>query len=471
MIIILVLSVCLLTLATGCIPQNNTQADEEYYADILFDATGVHMVDIIMSDDDRDAQLANPKDKTKYTATVVISGEEFHDVAFHTKGNSSLFFTAAAGKDKFSYEIEFDKYVDGQTFYGLDKLNLQNCCGDAASIKDHMAYWLFSKMGVDAPLTSYVWLTINGEDQGLYMALEPIGDGFLGRTAEGKGTLYKPEPEDMGLTDEELESILAGNSIAHDNSAGADLVYKDDDEASYPDIFTNAETDEDPGTHTRIIRALKAMADKEDPEQYLDTKTIIRYFAVNNFLVNYDSYTGLMLHNYVLYENDGRLTMMPWDYDSAYGGFPRDAMSGHREDSTTIVNTGIDSPLGGIDPEKRPMWNWILSDEKYLKEYHDALSEVSEIVSSGAFKEEADMIFNLIFPAAERDPKAFYSAEQVNKAYETLLQFTQLRAESVKKQLDGRLASISELQNEEDRIDASGIAIEDLGSVESLLYQ
>ena len=57
MIIILVLSVCMLTLATGCIPQNNTQADEEYYADILFDATGVHMVDIIISDDDRDAQL------------------------------------------------------------------------------------------------------------------------------------------------------------------------------------------------------------------------------------------------------------------------------------------------------------------------------------------------------------------------------------------------------------------------------
>ena len=110
---------------------------------------------------------------------------------------------------------------------------------------------------------------------------------------------------------EVTERIKETDDILRILRAGADLVYKEDDEASYPDIFTNAETDEDPGTHTRIIRALKALADKENPEQYLDTKTIIRYFAVNNFLVNYDSYTGLMLHNYVLYENDGRLTMMP----------------------------------------------------------------------------------------------------------------------------------------------------------------
>lgn len=36
------------------------------------------------------------------------------------------------------------------------------------------------------------------------------------------------------------------------------------------------------------------------PEQFLDTKTIIRYFAVNRFLISHDSYTGRMLHNYLL---------------------------------------------------------------------------------------------------------------------------------------------------------------------------
>ena len=87
---------------------------------------------------------------------------------------------------------------------------------------------------------------------------------------------------------EVTERIKETDDILRILRAGADLVYKEDDEASYPDIFSNGKTD-------------------EDPEQYLDTETIIRYFAVNHFLISYGRYTGRMLHNYVLYENVGRL--------------------------------------------------------------------------------------------------------------------------------------------------------------------
>ena len=145
-----------------------------------------------MSEEDRTDQLANPKDKTKYRADVVIDGEKIKDIAFHTKDNSSLFFTADAGKDKFSYGINLGKYEEGGNYHGLDKLNLQNNFADATSMKEYMAYWLFRRTGTDAPLASYVWLTVNGEDQGLYTALEPVGNGFLERTKDGKGTIYRP---------------------------------------------------------------------------------------------------------------------------------------------------------------------------------------------------------------------------------------------------------------------------------------
>ena len=445
-------------------PQSETAA----YAELIFDNTRVHTIDVSMSEDDRADQLANPKEKTKYKVTVVIDGEEIKDVSFNTKGNSSLFFVADAGKDKFSYGINFGKYVDGQTFHGLDKLSLQNNCSDGSSMKESMAYWLFSKMGVDSPLSSYVWLTVNGEVQGLYTALEGVEDSFLDRTSAGEGTIYKPEDGDMGLTDEEMERIKGGDSAAHNNGNGADLAYKDDNEESYPDIFSNAETADDSETRARVIKALKALSEKIELDKYLDIEEIIRYFAVHNYLVAYDSYTGPMLHNYLLYENNGRLSMLPWDYDIAFGSFPANAQLDSEIDSNAVINTGIDSPLGLIADEARPMWNWILSGESYLNEYHADLSELVSIIDSGEFEAESARIHDLIIPFIEKDPKAFFTSDKYNKAYETLLAFAKLRADSVSRQVNGQLATRSELQKEEDKVDASAISIKDMGSITDL---
>lgn len=484
-IISLVFIIAMVVLAAGChggdtaqnntqdTAQNNTQdnaqesveAQEESYADLIFDNTVVHTVDVTISEEDRADQLANPTEKTKYKADVVIDGEEVKDVIFKTKGNSSLFFVAAAGKDKFSYEINFNKKKTGQTFHGLDKLDLQNNFSDATMMKEYMAYWLFNRMGVKAPLASYVWLTVNGEEQGLYTALENEEFSFLERTSAGEGTIYKPEEKEMDLTDEELERLNAGESAAHDNGGGADLAYRGDDEKNYPDIFENAETPDDAETRARVIRSLKAISERKDLDKYLDTDTTIRYFAVHDYLVNYDSYTGPMLHNYCLYEKNGRISMLPWDYDIAYGTFPADARMDTEVDSKDVVNAGVDSPLGEIADEARPMWNWILCDEGYLNEYHEKLGELVGIIGAKEFEKEASRVYDLILPYIEKDLKGYYNAEKFRKAYKLLLKFTELRAESVRRQVNGQLATRSELQDEEDKVDASEISIRDMGSV------
>ena len=194
----------------------------------------------------------------------------------------------------------------------------------------------------------------------------------------------------------------------------------------------------------------------------------MKYFAVHDYLVSYDSYTGPMLHNYILHENDGKLSMLPWDYDNSFGGFPADAKLDAVVDSNEVINAGIDSPLGGIADEARPMWNWILSDEGYLGKYHNALLELVDVVDSGEFEEEASRVHDLILPYIEKDPKAFYSPDEFEKAHETLLGFTELRAQSVRKQIDGQLAARSDMQAEEDKVDASSISIKDMGTVRDL---
>ena len=127
--------------------------------------------------------------------------------------------------------------------------------------------------------------------------------GFPGRTGDGQKN-WPGLPGQLGFGS---------------NARGADLRYTDDDPDSYSDIFDNNETDMDAGAQ-ELIAALNALSEGK-PADALDTDEVIRYFATHNFVLNYDSYTDSMLHNYYLYENNGKLSMLPWDYNLAFGGF------------------------------------------------------------------------------------------------------------------------------------------------------
>ena len=112
------------------------------------------------------------------------------------------------------------------------------------------------------------------------------------------------------------------------------------------------------------INALKNLSEQTDLENTVDIEEVIRYFVVHGFLCNGDSYTGSMIHNYYLYEEDGKLSMIPWDYNLAYGTF-------QAEDADSAVNDPIDTPLSVTEgSDDRPMFSWITSCDEYLEMYH-----------------------------------------------------------------------------------------------------
>ena len=513
---------------------DEAKLSETGYADKLFDTSSVHTIDITIADSDWSDLKADPTAKTKYKADITIDGETVKDVSFATKGNTSLTAVAAdKNSDRYSFKVNFGKYVDGQTYYGLNKLNLNNIYADATYMKDYLSYEIFRQAGVESPLVSYVWLTVNGEDHGLYIAIEDVSESYLERTQDGEGELYKPETEQFenmakgggpdaggdrpeppsgmdssqngggrpeppsGMTppngfdpngsggempsmpNGEMPSMPNGEMPSMPNGGqmpdmqhggfgsdakGADLKYTDDDTDSYSDIFDNDETDADDESKQRVIAALKALSQGDDIEKYIDTDEVIRYFAAHNFVLNYDSYTGNMLHNYYLYEKDGRLSMLPWDYNLAFGAFG--GMSGSSSDATSLVNTGIDTPLSDSQESDRPMWNLIASNEKYLEQYHSVYSELLDYFESGAFDAEIDRVYEMILPYVEKDPSAFYSSEQFKTAYETLKELCGLRAESIRNQLDGKLSTKTTEQKDADKTDASSITISDMGTHE-----
>ena len=103
-------------------------------------------------------------------------------------------------------------------------------------------------------------------------------------------------------------------------SGDADLNYTDDDLDSYSTIWDGEVTDTKKADHKRVVKALKNISGGTDLETYMDIDNLLKYMAVHVFSVNMDSLSGNMAHNYYLYESNGQLNLIPWDYNLAFGG-------------------------------------------------------------------------------------------------------------------------------------------------------
>ena len=244
------------------------------------------------------------------------------------------------------------------------------------------------------------------------------------------------------------------------------LIYSDDEYSSYSNIFGNAKTDITDEDKERLIASLKSLNENSDIENVVNVDEVIRYFVVHNFVCNFDSYTGSMIHNYYLYEEDGQLSMIPWDYNLAFGGFS--AGGGGSDSATQMVNYPIDTPVSGGTVDSRPMLAWIFADESYTELYHTYFDTfISEYFESGYFENLITETENLIASYVEQDPTKFCTYEEFETGVDTLKSFCLLRAESIRGQLDGTIPSTSDGQQEDDSalVDASSISLTDMGSM------
>ncbi len=469
------------------------------YENRLFDNSKVHRIDIVI--DDWDGFLETCTSEQYSACSVVIDGESVKNVGIRAKGNTSLSSVKSMNSSRYSFKIEFDQYEDGKTYHGLDKLCLNNIIQDNTYMKDYLAYTLMESFGVDTPLCSYAEIYVNGEEWGLYLAVESIEESFLTRNYGNQyGDLYKPDSTgfggdfDMkdfggGMPGDFDPSEMFGDGQMPDFSGGempegfdpgtmfggdeksdfkggggfgmgsddVKLKYTDDDIDSYPNIFNNAKTAADTADKKRLIRSLKALLEQSDIESTVDVEEVLRYFVVHNFLVNGDSYTGQMIHNYYLYEEDGQLSMIPWDYNLAYGSF----QGGNAKSS---VNSPIDSPVSSGDMSDRPMVSWIFDNEEYTEQYHELFSEfINRIDLESFIAKTADMIDEYV----KRDATKFCTYEEFQKGVETISKFCSLRSESIIGQLNGTIPSTTEGQRADasSLIDASDINISDMGTM------
>lgn len=491
------------------------------YETELFDTSSILTVNILMDDADWNAMLENSTAEEYYQCDVEINGTTFYRVGIRPKGNTSLTSIASdPTTDRYSFKLEFDHYVDGQTCFGLDKLILNNNYADATNMKEALIYDMYQYLGADASLYNYAKISVNGEYWGVYLALEAVEDSFMLRNYGAQsGELYKPDSMNIGggkdFGDFNADDMDFGNMTPPDtqgnanqaNSSapsqtpdtvdppqnrdssgetsaepstdsgerpsmdfnfgggmggfsmgggGADLNYTDDELDSYETIWDGEVTSTKKSDHKRVVTALRNISEGNDLEDYMDVDNLLRYMAVHVFSVNEDSLSGMMAHNYYLYESGGKLNLIPWDYNLALGGM------GGSSDATSVVNDAIDNAFSGTN-----FFDTLMEDETYHSQYYTYLQQlVSEYIDGGGFDAFYERVRSQIDELVETDPTAFYSYDEYLTAVDTLYQVVKLRGQSIQGQLDGSIPSTEEAQRSSDAlVDASTLDISVMGSM------
>lgn len=564
----------------------NANVSQSAYVGTLFDTSYVHSLNINVDDEKWQEMLDNATAEEYISCDVTIDGTALKNVAIRPKGNTSLSNVQSYDSERYSFKIKFNKYDEDTTYNGLDKLALNNIIQDNTYMKDYFSYRMMAEAGAEAPLCSFIYIKVNNEDWGLYLAVEAVDEAFAERNYGSEyGEIYKPESMAMGggMGEREgggeppdggfggpggvmpqtrdfdanagaAEQTEQGNTNAGmggrrggmpenggqmpeaqgggmpenggqmpeaqgggmpeiggempeaqgggmpenggempEMPGGADggrgggpggmgnntvaLVYQDDDPDSYSAIFDYSVFDIDESDKKRLINSIKQLNEGENLEDVLDVDEVLRYFAAHNFTVNSDSYTGNMMHNYYLHEKDGKMSMIAWDYNLAFGGMGggmggpgggRGEGNSTTDSAAKYVNYPIDTPLFSSSFDARPMIGKLLENEEYMALYHEVFDEfIANYFESGDFENEYNRVFNTIAEYVRKDPTKFCTFDEFLTAADTLKQFCLLRAESVRGQLNGTIPSTDDGQSADASalIDASGINVDAMGDM------
>lgn len=430
------------------------------YAAHIFQEDTVNEINIEIDEADWQDMLENPLEEEYHKANATINGETIGNVAIRTKGNNSLTSVANSDSDRYSFKLDFDYYDNNGNYYGLKKLCLNNNYSDNSSMSEYISYKIMGEMGLDVPECAYSHITVNGEEWGLYLAVEPVDEVFLAEHfADATGDLYKPEG--VGGT-------------------GADLVYNGDDISAYTGL--NLKTNLNSSDGKEILALMQALEDGEGLEEVLDVEKALKYIAANVALANFDSYLGNTTHNFYLYEENGRFTIIPWDMNLAFGGFgggevdiyepTKQGMGGFgggdkrkdTQDNDAVTNAAENTEaqadannqpqlhdnadmqgMPSMDSGEKPLVTTLLENETYRSMYEGYLKEIAEKYFTQEYMTElVTKIHDLIAPYVQNDPTAFCTYEEFEQACSTdptdqysLVYYAVNMAESIENQLNG----------------------------------
>ena len=272
----------------------------------LFGMTSIPTFDLYLPDAAWQSLKVHARDEQYVQAQACFQGKAIGLVGLRFKGSYGSLYDCfdANGNDicrKLGMKIKFDEYVQGQHFYGVNRLNFQGYHYDDSYMKERLSYDLYRAMGVVAPRASWALLHVNDEPQGLFGMVEDIDGRFTKDRWPNNGdqNLYKEVWPDQTSDSWILQQLQTNTAVG------------------------------DIGAFKAFSQAINAAAPgdlRSTLGSFSDLDYWARYMAVDDAIANFDGITTYYItgsqdqagnHNFYFYqEAPNKFTIIPWDLES-----------------------------------------------------------------------------------------------------------------------------------------------------------
>jgi hypothetical protein len=201
---------------------------------------------------------------------------------------------------KAPFKIKMDKFVDGQTLFGLEKLTLNNMIQDPSMVREATVFRLFRNVGVPAPRTGYAQVYVTSPGQ--------VDNAFFG--------LYL----NIETPDEVMLDRWFGDNTAHLYESAYNTDVTPDYYHQYLDsIDVGSEDDVSDLTSFLPISNLTGADWWDAVRERADMDEILALMGTDIFVSNWDGYTDFVRNNHFAhFDLDGTLRIMPWGNDQVY---------------------------------------------------------------------------------------------------------------------------------------------------------
>jgi hypothetical protein len=314
-----------------------------------------------LSEEELDELEAAPSDEVRGTFELTVDGVPkgplLNDVGIRLKGGLGSASPVKTGKSGF--KVRFDEFVDDQLFFGIKRLTLNNMIQDPSMVHESLTYELFHELGLPASRTGYAFVTLNGEDYGLFLNLET------------------------------LDEISLPQWFGEDNTRH---LYEAD--VAKTDVIPGAppfEVDEGDEEDISDLEALIAAVNEEEGDwsdnvsPFADLEQMTAHWAVERYVTHWDGYAGeadvFRPNNYYLHSDAaGIFQMMPWGTDQ-----------------TWEFNIDFDEPAGGV------MFNKCLADASCKQLYLEGLTDVHCVAPGLDLSGQGAQLATMLAPYQDRE--------------------------------------------------------------------
>lgn len=347
--------------------------------------------------------IKNVNPEARLLGSTIVNGVRYDSVGVRYKGNSSYFRSRKETFKKLPINVKLDFRIKTQKLKeGHTTLKLSNAFLDPSFIRDPLAYQIIRKY-MPAPRCNFSKVYINDLFYGVYVNTESIDAKFLEKHfGTTTGFLVKCDPDSW-------KAVRSQSGCPKGENAS--LMYLNDSPGCY-DAFYEVDN---PASWKPLLNLIKVLNRTPDQiEKVLDVDQTLWMHAINNAIVNLDSYTGSLSHNYYLWiDTTGVGHPLIWDLNMAFGGWRRNFSFEQMSDDEIIRY----SPMAEFDNPKRPLISKVLRTPLFRKLYiAHYRTIIRDFLEKGEWLNEAQAMIKEIDPWVKKDSVKLYSYQDFQQS-------------------------------------------------------